>query len=419
MSPSTVSSSVHVLVVGSDPTLEEEFLLAFSEVRDVRGVVHSASTYRQALEAVRVREPQIVLVEIDRDTREIAEFSRAVHDLRPGVTITAVFRPDQLEQTASESGTIIELLRARVSDFLRRPLSTTELQAVLYRLSSAATAKTEAPAGAGRIVSFVSNKGGAGKSTMAVNVACELARRHPDEVLLVDTSLQLGTCAAMLDLSPSASVVDAARQSRRLDDTLLRQLTTPHSSSLRLLAAPAHALEAAEVDGESIALMLTIARRAFRFVVVDTFPILDNIVLATLDVSDLSFVLVQATAPSVAGAVRLLPVLEGLGFQAFRQRIVLNYNFRNFLGNLNPEDVAARLGRQLDYVVRYEKRALVSVNTGQPFILRASRWSRFGQTVRAMADDIAQGVRAAAPLGEHTASTSVAGEPAALEEVGQ
>ncbi len=385
-SSSTHGQGLPVLVVASDSALEEEFGAALAGVRDVRGIVHYAATYRQALEVARAREPRLVLLEIDRDVAAVAELSRTLHALLPSASILAVFRADQLEQTHSESGTIIQLLRANVADFLRRPLSATELRAVLDRVFS----RTPAPsaAGLGRVISFVSNKGGVGKSTMAVNVACGLARRNPDEVLLVDTSLQLGTCAAMLDLAPTTTITDALRQSERLDETLLKQLTLRHPSGLRLLAAPADALEAADVDDEGIARILTLARRTFRHVVVDTFPILDNIVMAILDLSDVGYVVVQGTAPSVAGAARLLPVLEGLGFAPFRQRLVLNYNYRNFLGNLSAADIAERLGRPLDYVVDYEKQNLVSLNTGEPYVLRAGRWSRFGRTIDAIVGDL-------------------------------
>ena len=136
-------------------------------------------------------------------------------------------------------------------DFLRRPLSTTELRAVLDRLFSR-QAGAAAPAAQGRVAAFVSNKGGVGKSTLSVNVACGLALRHPDEVLLIDTSLQVGTCAMLLDLKPTTSIVDAIRERDRLDETLLRHLTLRHGSGLRLLAAPVDALEGAEVDDEAI-----------------------------------------------------------------------------------------------------------------------------------------------------------------------
>lgn len=379
--------NLQVVLVGSDATLEEEFRSALAGVRDLRGVLHFSPTYRHALEAIRAREPQLVVVEIDREVDELADFSRSLHEMVPGAVIAATFRPDQLEHSHSESAVIIELMRAEVRDFLRRPLSTTELRVVLERLMTpsapVATARER-----GRISSFVSNKGGAGKSTLAVNVACSLARRHPDNVLLVDTSLQLGTCASMLDLSPTTTIVDAVRQSSRLDETLLRQLTLAHPSGLRLLAAPGDAIEAADVNDEVIARLLTLARRTFRHVIVDTFPILDSIVMAILDLSDTVHVVVQGMMPSVAGVSRLLPVLDGLGFPPSRQKLILNYNYRNFLGNLAPGDIAARLQRRLDYVVGYERRILVSLNTGSPYVLSASRWSRVARTIGQIAEDL-------------------------------
>lgn len=380
------AQSFPILVVATDPALEEELGTALAGVRDRRVVVHRADTYRQAIEVARAREPRLVLLEIDRAVAEVSDFANALYTLNPAIGILAVFRADQLEQTHSESGTIIQLLRAHVADFLRRPLSTTELRAVLDRLA----APTSAPAsgGFGRVTAFVSNKGGVGKSTMAVNVACSLADRHPDEVLLVDTSLQLGTCAAMLAVAPSTTIADAIRQSSRLDETLLRQLCQKHPSGLRLLAAPTDALDAADVDDEGIARIITLARRTFRHVVVDTFPMMDSIGMAILDLTDTAFVMVQGTAPSVAGAARLLPILEGIGFAPFRQRLVLNYNYRDFLGNLTPGDIAERLGRPLDHIVRYEKRNLIALNTGSPYILDAGSWSRFRRSVEGMVEDL-------------------------------
>src|SRR5713101_2841509 len=345
----TAGKTLHALIVGSDHALEDEFRHALSGVLDTHGVVHFADTYRQALEVARGRQPNFILIDIDRDAGEVAGLSKELHELMPGAAIVGAYKPDRFEPGRSESATIIELIRAHVRDFLRRPLSATELRSVLDRLTSRASAAASSQRG--RVVSFLSNKGGVGKSTLSVNVACGLALRHPDDVLLIDTSLQVGSCAMLLDLKPTTSIVDAVRERDRLDKTLLRHLTLRHESGLRLLAAPADALEGAEVDDEAIARIVNMARRSFKYVIVDTFPMLDNILIAILDAADVAFVVVQGTAPAVAGIARLLPVLEGLGLQASRQRLVLNYNYKPFLGNLRPADIGDRLQRTVDYVV--------------------------------------------------------------------
>ena len=390
--------SLRVLIVGSDPVLEEEFRSALSRIPDRKGTVYSVDTYRDVLEAARRRQPNLILIEIDRATSEIATLSRDLQGLVPDAAIAAAFLPDRLDHGQSEGAMLIELLRAHVRDFLRRPLAATELRGVIDRLF---TRRAGAAAGAhGRVAAFLSNKGGIGKSTLAVNVACGLALRHPDEVLLIDTSLQIGTCAMMLDLKPTTSIVDAIHERDRLDKTLLRHLTLRHGSGLRVLAAPADALEASEVNDEAIARIVNLARRSFEYVIIDTFPILDSVLMTILDVADLDFIVVQGMAPAVAAIARFLPVLEGLGVPQSRQRLVLNYNYKSFLGNLQPIDIANRLQRTLDYVVPYDRRVLTSMNTGSPHILHSRRWERFGRAINTIVDALDSWTINAAPDAE-------------------
>ena len=378
--------SLRVLIVGADRSLEDEFRGALSRIPDRQGVLFYADSYREAMDVASRRQPSLIVVEIDRDVSEVIALTKDLQELVPDCAIAAAYKPDRLEAGQSESGTIIELLRARVRDFLRRPLSTTELRAALDRLFSRAAGT--ATTAQGRVAAFLSNKGGVGKSTLAVNVACGLAQRHPDDVLLIDTSLQVGTCAMLLDLRATTSIVDAIRERDRLDKTLLRHLTLRHGSGLRLLAAPVDALEGTEVDDEAMARVVNMARRSFKYVVVDTFPVLDSVLMTILDVADVAYIVVQAMAPAVAATARLLPVLEGLGVPASRQRLVLNYNYKPFLGNLQPADIADRLQRTLDYVLPYERRVLTSTNTGNPHILHAPRWERFGRTMKTLIEDL-------------------------------
>lgn len=375
--------SLRVLVIGAGAALADECRAALMNIPDRRAVLYVSESAREAVEIARDRQPQFVITEASLDTEAIALLARELHEVAPGIVVAVAYHTSQFTDGAADSLAIIDLLRANVRDFLRRPISPIELTGVLDRLFS--TRVTAASAPSGRVVSFVSNKGGVGKSTMSVNVACTLAQRHPGQVLLIDASLQLGICALMLGVTPTATILDAVHERSRLDEALLRGLTIAHPSGLRLLAAPGDALEAADVGDEGFARMLYVARRAYEFVVVDTFPLLDSVVMAALDISDLVFITLQATAPSVAGVVKLLPVLDGLGFPRERQRIVVNRNHRRFLGDLTVSDIEARLARRVDHAVPYDAGVLVSMNTGQPRILRSAPWNRFGRVVRHIA----------------------------------
>lgn len=378
--------SLRVLVVGSDRVLEEEFRSALNAVPGRQGIVHFSETYRDALDEARRRQPDLAVIELDRDTLEILGFIRDLRALAPGVVLAGAYRNDRFDQGRSDGAVLIDLFRAQVRDFVRRPVSTTELRAVLDRLFEAPGAS--ASSDRGRLVAFVSNKGGVGRSTLAVNVACGLALRHPDDVLLVDASVHVGTCALMLDLKPQTGLVDAVRERDRLDKTLLRHLSMRHESGLRLLAAPTDALDAADIDDEAVGRIVNLARQSFRYVIVDTFAVLDNTLMTVLDLADLAFVVIQGTAPAVACAARFLPLLEGLGVAPARQRLVLNRNYKSFLGDLRPTDVADRLARDLDHVVPYDHRVLVSMNTGRPQIMNVRPWHRFGRALSQIIDDV-------------------------------
>jgi pilus assembly protein CpaE len=174
----------------------------------------------------------------------------------------------------------------------------------------------------------------------------------------------------------------------RLDETLLKKLTVTHECGLDLLAAPVDAVEAADIDDQAIARVLTLARRSYDWVVVDTFPMLDGLVMAILDLSDRAYVITQNTVPNVVGAARLLPVMEHLGFPRERTRIVLNNNFERVSGGLTPEDAAARMDRDIDFVLPYQKRLVTALNTGRPYVLSATGLFGFAKTIRKLVDEL-------------------------------
>ncbi len=239
----------------------------------------------------------------------------------------------------------------------------------------------------GKIVSFISNKGGVGKSTLAVNTAIGLAMRFPERVLLIDTSLQMGVCAAMLDVEPALTLTDAARERDRLDEMLIRQLATVHSSGLHLLAAPSDAMEGAEINDDLISRVLTLSRRAYDYVIVDTFPLFDSVVMAVVDASDLAYIVLENVVPTLLGVAKLLGLLDAVGFPRERQRVVIN-RYTSHSGCLRPTDVALRLNRDIDHVVPYNRGLIAAANLGRPLLGQTWRFSRCGQRLAAIVDDV-------------------------------
>lgn len=388
----------NMLVISRDPTLKAELDAAMDSLA-VGAVAYFVGDPKQGLETARAALPDVICIEAGSNTALVRSFARDVLAVAPEALLAAIYHQQDFAGGQSESRFVVEVLRAGVQDFLRRPLSSSEIQHVLDRLHHrAGIAETRR----GKILSFISNRGGAGKSTLALSCAVGLATRYPDRVLLVDASLQLGVCATMLGLTPPVSIADVERERDRLDETFLHQATARHASGLRLLAAPTDPLDAPGVTEETMTRILGLARRTFDYTIVDTFPILDSLVMTVLDLSDVAYVVIQSAVPAVKGIGGLLQLLDKLNFPEERRRLVLNHNFEPFAGDLSVNDVAEALGQGIHHAVPYDKGLLLAANIGKPFILECSQKAGFGKSVRELLDeiDVARGAGSANSTGE-------------------
>lgn len=327
-------------------------------------------------------------------TGDLAAFrslTREIGLVAPDTVLVAVYRPDSFSEEVwddSTSGTIfVQAIRAGVRDVLRRPVSRGDLQQLFDRLGNTSTSQTSNSTQFGTIVSMISNKGGVGKSTTAVNVAVGLAQRHPRRVLLVDCSLQMGVCAAMLDLKPKTSILDVAREQQRLDETLVRQLALPHRSGVDLLAAPPDAIAATEIDDEMVSRILTLARRSYDYVIVDTFPLFDRVVMSVLDLSDLVYIVLDNVVPTILSVAELIRLLNNLEYSPENQRVILN-RFSRLAGSPSQDDVAVQLGRLVTHMMPMDNRAITSANIGEPFALTPRRWSKLDRGLKGIVDEI-------------------------------
>ncbi len=371
---------VHVIGRGGLPV---EMRAALQGIDDLQARMSSEEEMHRGVELVRDRAPDIAVLDVEGDPAGALSAAEELTRSAPGTLLVAACRADT--GTAFDGrDDLIALMRAGVRDFLRRPISARELDEVLMRqvIGSRKGGAT------GQVICFAGNKGGVGKSTLAVNAAAMLARRHPGRVLLVDASLQLGVCASMLDLEPETTLTDAARELYRLDETLLRNLAVEHDSGLELLAAPRDAAEAATIDEAAFARILSTARRTYDWVIVDSFPLLDGIAMTALDLAARVWVVMTSAVPTLRGGVTFLRIIDRLGVPPERVRIALNAPQPRFTGALAKADVTGRLNRKVDAIIPFNKQILISADLGQPFGLRKHALSRTQKALRNIVHDI-------------------------------
>ncbi len=360
--------ALQALVVG-DAFLRDEIAAGLAGAGQGRTFLRLAADGEEAARLLRQREAELVVFDLGIGAAALRALAANVRSLAPEALLVGA-EPGPNDPPAPPLA-LVEAVRARLDDMWTRPISSEAVRDVLAGLE---VRRAAAAGRSGRVLAFHSTKGGVGKSTLSINTAVGLALRHPDEVLLLDCSLQLGVCASALDVAPRHTLATAARELDRLDAALLRDLSTRHApSGLRVLPAPEDPIDASDVDDRALAQIVSIARRSFRFVVVDTLPIVDAVMLAVFDLADRVYLVNQGTVPDVIGAARLREMLDRIEIPGERTRIVLNRTMAPFPGQLEREEIAQRIGRPVDFEVPFERRVLSALNLGEPCLLAGGR----------------------------------------------
>ncbi|MDG1491025.1 MAG: AAA family ATPase [Planctomycetota bacterium] len=392
--------TIQTLLLTHDPGLVTEFSAATDDLgEDVRFVLHVEEDERRTIRHATERPIDLLIVDLDQDISQAKRLAEELRGVDHPPVLVATYRRQEFDGDGALSSGLVELLRSGVRDFLSRPLSRPEVRELVDREILAG--EEQSPRSVGKVLSFVGSKGGVGKSTVGINTAVGLSRSG--SVLLVDASIQHGVAADLLGLQPEATLADAAREVERLDARLLAGLVTEHASGLHLLPAPSNAIDAAPVDEAVISRVISVGRRAYDYVVVDTFPLLDSVTLAILDLSHLTFTVLNDSGPTINGSAELLRVLERVGVDRSRSRVVLNRTHPGRGLGITPTDVATRLDRSVDHVVPYSKSVLSAANTGKPRSFSLNRMSAWQRAINRIVKDA---LTASTSLGQESDSAA-------------
>jgi pilus assembly protein CpaE len=157
---------------------------------------------------------------------------------------------------------------------------------------AAESAPDEARSQRGYVTAVYSPRGGAGVTTLAVNLAIALAERHPDDAVLLDLDVLFGHALANLWLEPRAVLAQISPTTlRSLDRAGLEQYLLSHSSSLRIFPAAGRPEEGQTITSEHVRSALTALRRNFGHIVLDLPHGFNEVTLAGLELADRALVL--------------------------------------------------------------------------------------------------------------------------------
>jgi len=265
----------------------------------------------------------------------------------------------------ADADLVIKSMRIGAREFLTKPMKEQEAVMAIAKLRDL-TLGNLSDNNKCKIISTFSNKGGIGKTAIAVNLALELANVTKEKVALIDLNLQLGDVTTFLDLNPSFDISYVVNNINRVDESfLLSTLEQYKDTSLYVLADPPYLEQAEDITSDQIAKLFDVLKETFSYIVVDTGSSFDGKTITVLDNSDLILLVTIVNLPAIRNAQRCLELFERLGYSNEKVKIVLNRYMEN--EEIKTEDVEDVLNKKVYWKIPNNYFTIMSaINKGIP-----------------------------------------------------
>jgi pilus assembly protein CpaE len=382
-----MSDKIKTLII-DDVAAGREHLEKLLEFHPEITVAEQAGSGEEAFAQAKSLDPDIILLDANvRGGSCIDVIERLSVDV-PAAAIIVI-------STQGKQDYLQRALLAGAKNYLIKPFDDTELVNMVRQVykqqqrlkNILRQGASPAPPKSGKVISIVANKGGAGKTTIAVNLSVALAERPHAKVGIMDANLQFGDVATYLNLAPRASIADAVAEGDTLDEVGLETYMTAYNDKLFLLAAPVRPEQAENISGAHIKSILAQMKKKYEYVVVDTAADFNEITLSAMDESDAILVLAGSDLPTLKNMKLCLEILQSLKYGDDKVHIVLNR--ANSAGGLSIQQVEKSLNLKFYATIPSDgKTVLPSINHGIPFVI-ANHHTAVAQTVFQLAQKLA------------------------------
>jgi pilus assembly protein CpaE len=186
--------------------------------------------------------PDVIIVELTERELDGGLFIEAI-SMNPSKPCVIIALHRQLDHSI-----ILEAVRRGAKEFIHYPTDPATLEVALKRihqqLTSKATQLAKASQPKGQLITVFSAKGGAGCSTVAVNLAHQAmvalkqdtACGYPSPVCLLDMDQVFSNTSIMLNLNPAHCLADLTQTPiPEVDEALFTKITLHHDSGLDLM----------------------------------------------------------------------------------------------------------------------------------------------------------------------------------------
>jgi len=261
-----------------------------------------------------------------------------------------------------------ELMELGLTEYLPRPL-TRDMVLDQLRPKLLGDAPGQIDRG-GHVISICGAQGGAGATSIAINIALQLAETTKAKVALLDLHLQGGETAVMLGVQPGPGLRIALENPMRADTLFLERAAIEVNERVCLISADEELDAQLDITEAGVRHVLGLLRQRFNYIVVDVPVPFPPSIHPVITLSRHVLVLLEAEVTGLRNAHALRTAVTNI---AGKDRVFTLLNRANRAGGLPRATIVKALGAEPDMVIPDLGKGMTqAVNLGIPALKHVS-----------------------------------------------
>jgi MinD-like ATPase involved in chromosome partitioning or flagellar assembly/DNA-binding NarL/FixJ family response regulator len=381
-------SDYRVIIIDPDPTTTNYLAFEFGKAGMI---VYSTNNAKEGLVLAYQQRPHVIILEPTIAEIPAEEFlSKIRKDRRTERTRVIAFSsltaPDEI-QTAidlgfhhymSKDGASVDMLIDIVKDAAEAARNQAEHQFFKQKVKDIETEtpapepeKVVIPSGSGKLIVFLSAKGGIGTSSICANLAHVYSQQTEGRVAVMDLVLPIGSLSSIVGYNGPLNIVEAAAMTsaEASFEYLRNSLPMPDPWKFQLLAGSPSPQEASELEVSNIPVILNNLRKIYDCVFVDLGKALSRISMPILSAASQIVLMLSLDQTTVTHTKSVWDYLRSEGVT--KEKIYFLINRAVGLEGLKKTEVEEQIGTKIQLALPYMGRDFALANNlNQPVSLK-------------------------------------------------
>ena len=364
-----MSDSATILLAIFDLNLRKTLTEALAD--DDIELVGAVENFVEALQCVITHRPQLVVVE-DCPAFPWTQLCNYVWLAAPGSWVVLI--SDAMTEQTIDSAMLLGVRR-----LLPRAEASSGILDTLRRLQGLEAARyaeeyvrATDPLKCARVISISGAKGGVGKTTLAVNLGVALASLGAGDVAVWDAYCQFGDVANIMAISSARPLAELAEVGEDVDADMILSCMVHHDTGIDVLITSENPVPLDIISEPFASRVLKALRTRYRFIVVDTPPIIHAVSILVFAACWRLLVLTTLRdVTAVTDEIKLLQLLEPRYVRGESVRMVLNRVAKG--DSVREEEVGSLTGKKLAANIPEDPAVTQANNLGVPVVKMAAR----------------------------------------------